>query len=48
VGRRLGGGTSQVLKNIIAERILGLPHDQDVEAGLTWTEGRARLRETRA
>jgi alkylation response protein AidB-like acyl-CoA dehydrogenase len=44
----VGGGTSQVLKNIIAERILGLPHDADVEAGLTWSEGRAKLREARS
>lgn len=40
----VGGGTSEVLRNVIAERILGLPHDTDVEAGLSWTEGRARLR----
>jgi hypothetical protein len=27
-----------VLRNIIAERILGLPHDIDVEQGKTWSE----------
>ena len=42
----VGGGTSEVLRNVIAERILGLPHDTDVEAGLTWAEGRARLHGT--
>ena len=34
----VGGGTSQVLRNVIAERLLGLPHDTDVEAGKTWAE----------
>ncbi|HEX4819674.1 MAG TPA: acyl-CoA dehydrogenase family protein [Acidimicrobiales bacterium] len=34
----VGGGTSEVLRNVIAERILGLAHDIDVEAGKTWSE----------
>ncbi len=36
----VGGGTSEVLRNIIAERLLGLAHDIDVEQGKTWSETR--------
>jgi hypothetical protein len=30
-----------VQRNIIAERVLGLPHDIDVEVGKTWAEARS-------